>query len=334
MDYARFNYIAQPEDGIKNFFPKIGEYDDWAIKYGYKPIPNIDLPEEAEPILNEWILEKAGNPVYRYGRQRRDPIDPTAQTEDIGDDSMEASELGIANLKRIALKLMEWGTEPGENYDDLQELYNNVVGQYNRYMGHVTSNVGGVYEYYKTSDEDGAVYTHVDEEKQARAIAFLNKQLFATPEWLIDPAILSRIEEEGIVDRIKALQTRTFSRLLDGKRVKRILENEALNGANAYTAVEMMTDLRRSVFSELRSGKEIDTYRRNLQKNFVEELGNLLNTDNDDLRSTDIPSIAKGNLTLLKVEINRGIGRQSNTSSRFHLQYLSDRIDQLLNPKG
>jgi hypothetical protein len=201
-------------------------------------------------------------------------------------------------------------------------------------MGHVTSNVGGVYEYYKTSDEDGAVYTHVDEEKQARAIAFLNKQLFATPEWLIDPAILSRIEEEGIVDRIKALQTRTFSRLLDGKRVKRILENEALNGANAYTAVEMMTDLRRSVFSELRSGKEIDTYRRNLQKNFVEELGNLLNTDNDDLRSTDIPSIAKGNLTLLKVEINRGIGRQSNTSSRFHLQYLSDRIDQLLNPKG
>ncbi|GAB3327095.1 zinc-dependent metalloprotease [Marivirga atlantica] len=334
MDYARFNYIAQPEDGIKNFFPKIGEYDDWAIKYGYKPIPNIDLPEEEEPILNEWILEKAGNPVYRYGRQRRDPIDPTAQTEDIGDDSMEASELGIANLKRIALKLMEWGTEPGENYDDLQELYNNVVGQYNRYMGHVTSNVGGVYEYYKTSDEDGAVYTHVDEEKQARAIAFLNKQLFATPEWLIDPAILSRIEEEGIVDRIKALQTRTFSRLLDGKRVKRILENEALNGANAYTAVEMMTDLRRSVFSELRSGKEIDTYRRNLQKNFVEELGNLLNTDNDDLRSTDIPSIAKGNLTLLKVEINRGIGRQSNTSSRFHLQYLSDRIDQLLNPKG
>ncbi|MFT4741120.1 MAG: hypothetical protein ACI9L9_001912, partial [Marivirga sp.] len=151
MDYARFNYVAQPGDGVTNYFPKIGEYDDWSIQYGYRAIANVETAEDEEAILNEWITEKAGNPQYRFGRQRGGPVDPSAQTEDIGDDSMESSELGIENLKRITNKLLDWGTETGENYDDLQELYNNVVGQYNRYMGHVTANVGGIYEFYKTS---------------------------------------------------------------------------------------------------------------------------------------------------------------------------------------
>jgi len=334
MDYARFNYVAQPGDGVKNFFPKVGEYDDWSIKYGYKPIPNTPTAESAEATLNEWILEKADNPLYRFGRQRGLPVDPSAQTEDIGDDSMIASELGIENLRRIAKKLMDWGTEPGENYDDLQELYNNVVGQYNRYMGHVTANVGGIYEFYKTSDENGAVYTHASVDKQKRAIAFLNKQLFQTPEWLIDPQILTRIEEDGIVDRVKALQTRTLSRLLSGSRVKRLLENEALNETDAYAATEMMQDLRDGIFAELRTGRKIDTYRRNLQKAFVEQLSDLVNTTNKDVLTTDIPSLARGNLALLQVEIRRGLSRQGDTMSRFHLQYLQERIDQVLNPKG
>ncbi len=334
MDYARFNYVAQPGDGVENFFPKVGEYDDWAIKYGYKPIPNTTTADAAEPTLNDWIIEKAGDPLFRFGRQRGRPVDPSAQTEDIGDDSMLASELGIKNLKRIAKKLMEWGTEPGENYDELQELYNNVVGQYNRYMGHVTANVGGIYEFYKTADEDGAVYTHASEDKQKRAIAFLNKQLFETPDWLIDPQILTRIEEDGIVDRVKALQTRTLSNLLSGSRVKRILENEALNEEEAYTSTEMMQDLRNGIFAELRTGSSIDTYRRNLQKTFVEQLGELINTDDKDIKTTDIPSLALGNLVLLKAEVNRGLGRQTNTMSRFHLQYLSERIDQILNPNS
>ncbi|GAA5031966.1 glutaminyl-tRNA synthetase [Marivirga lumbricoides] len=334
MDYARFNYVAQPGDGVTNFFPKVGEYDDWAIKYGYKPIANVSKPSDEEDTLNEWILEKAGNPLYRYGRQRGNPTDPSAQTEDIGDDSMLASELGIANLKRITDKLLVWGVEEGKNYDELQELYNNVVGQFNRYMGHVTANVGGIYEFYKTSDQEGAVYIHTELDKQKRAIKFLNEQLFATPEWIIQPAILTRIEEEGIVDRIKALQTRTLSNLISKDRVKRILENEALNGKDAYSATTMMDDLRTGIFSELRSGAKIDTYRRNVQKTFVEHLGGLVNSEDKDIRTTDIPSLSRGNLVALRAEINRGIARQSDQMSRYHLQDLVSRIDQILNPNG
>lgn len=334
MDYARFNYVAQPEDGVENFFPMVGEYDKWAIEYGYRAIPNIATAEEEESILNGWILERAGDPVYRYGRQQRGVVDHTAQTEDIGDDSMIASELGIRNLKRIAEKLIEWSSEEGENYDELSELYGNVIGQYNRYMGHVTGNVGGISEYYKTSDQEGAIYTHASLDKQERAIAFLNEQLFETPEWLIDSEILGRIESAGIIDRIKALQTRTLSSLFSADRVKRVLENEALNGNDAYKATQMMSDLRTGIFSELRTGRSIDTYRRNLQKAFVEQLGSLVNIEDKDIRTTDIPSLSRGNLVTLRAEINRGLARQSDQMSRYHLQDLVSRIDQILDPRG
>ncbi|WMN12465.1 zinc-dependent metalloprotease [Marivirga salinae] len=334
MDYARFNYVAQPEDNVENFFPMVGEYDKWAIEYGYRAIPNIDTAEEEESILNGWILEKADDPAYRYGRQQRGVVDHTAQTEDIGDDSMIASALGIKNLKRIADRLIEWSSEEGENYDELSELYGNVIGQYNRYMGHVTGNVGGISEYFKTSDQEGAIYTHASKDKQTRAIAFLNEQLFETPEWLIDAEILSRIESDGITDRIKALQTRTLNSLFSADRVKRVLENEALNGNDAYKATQMMSDLRTGIFSELRTGKSIDTYRRNLQKAYVEKLGELVKTEDEDIRTTDIPSLSRGNLVALRAEINRGLARQSDQMSRYHLQDLVSRIDQILDPRG
>lgn len=330
MDYARFNYIAQPEDGITNFYPKIGPYDDWAIWYGYRPLANVTSPDEEEDTLNEWILEKSDNPLYRYGRQRRNPVDPTAQTEDLGDDSMIASELGIRNLKRIMDNLEEWAIQPGKDFDDLGELYANVVGQYNRYMGHVTSNVGGIYEYFKTGDENEAIYTHVEADKQSRAISFLNEQLFATPSWLIDTSILGKTQESGIVDRIKSVQTRSLGRLIASDRIKRVLENEALNGREAYSANKMMTDLRSGIFSEVRSGRSIDTYRRNLQKTFVEGLGALVNTEDEDVRTTDIPSLARGHLKILRGQLASAAIRQRDTMSKYHMQDLTARIDEVL----
>ncbi len=243
---------------------------------------------------------------------------------------MIASELGIRNLKRIREQLMEWSTAPGEDYDNLEELYRNILSQYNRYMGHVTTNVGGVYEYYKTADQDGAVYIHATKDKQKRAVAFLNEQLFSTPDWLVDEEILSRIQEDGILDQVKSIQTRYLNRLLDGDRVKRVIENEALNGSDAYRSVDMMNDLRRGIFSELRSGRAIDPYRRNLQKAFVVKLGELVETEDEDLSTTDIPSLAYGNLLELKGQIRGGLGRQSDTISRYHLQDLQYRIDKIL----
>ena len=333
MDYARFNYVAQPEDGVTNFLPRLGEYDDWSIWYGYRPIPNISSPDQEEATLKAWVKEKGGDPLYRYGRQRGLPLDPSAQTEDIGDDSMLASELGIKNLKRIQPELMAWATEEGKNYEDLQELYGQVVGQFNRYMGHVTANVGGVYEYYKTADQEGLVYTHAPLDKQKRAVAFLNEHLFQTPSWLIDPAILGRIESEGMVDRMKSLQVNTLGRLLHEDRLKRVIENETINGSEAYRSLDLMNDLRRGIYSELRTGRPIDTYRRNLQKAMVENLGGLVNTESTDLRTTDMPSLARGQLVALKGEINGAVARQTDTMSRYHLQDMAQRIDQLLEPR-
>lgn len=329
MDYARFNYIAQPGDGVTNFYPQIGEYDEWAIEYGYRMIPDVETPDDEEAQLNEWILEKAGKPEFRYGRQRGLPLDHTAQTEDLGDDSMNASKLGIANLKRIRAKLLEWGTEDGKNYDDLRELYNNVFGQYNRYMGHVLSNVGGVTELFKTSDEDGAIYEYASKDKQSRAVKFLNDQLFTTPDWLIDGDILGRIEPGGNVNRVRTSQTRTLNRLMLNDRLIRMIENEALNGRDAYTVSTLFYDLRRGIWSELRTGRTIDTYRRNLQKSHIDRMADLLDSESDQFANSDIPSIARANLNTLKTEIRSGLSRQSGVS-RDHLRDCLERIDQAL----
>ena len=331
MDYARFNYVAQPEDGITNFFPRIGEYDLWVTQYGYKAIPNVSDPNDEEETLNSWILEKADDPVYRFGRQRFIPVDPTSQTEDIGHDAMIASELGIKNLKRILDKLMEWSTEDGKNYDDLEELYANVVRQFNRYNGHVVSNVGGVYEYFKTSDQDGAIYTHVEKEKQQRAVKFLNEQLFATPDWLVDAEILGRIQQDGLVDDMRGLQVRILGRLTREDMMMRMIENEALNGSDAYTITNLFSDLRRGIWGELYNGRRIDTYRRNLQKEHIDRLGELMNLEDDDYANSDIPSIAMATLSRLERDVRNA--RQSDATSRFHLQDIQKRIDAILNPK-
>ncbi|MEP1034691.1 zinc-dependent metalloprotease [Ekhidna sp.] len=331
MDYARFNYVAQPEDGITNFFPRIGEYDLWVTQYGYQPIANVSSPDDEEDILNTWIKEKSDELIYRYGQANG--VDPTSQTEDIGHDAMIASELGIRNLKRITDRLMEWTTEDGKNYDNLEELYGNVVNQFNRYNGHVVTNVGGVYQYFKTSDQDGAVYTHVEKDKQQRAVKFLNEQLFATPNWLVDAEILSRIQQDGLVDRMRGIQVRILNRLTREEMLMRMIENEALNGNEAYTITSLFTDMRQGIWSELYNGRTIDTYRRNLQKEHVDRLGELMNLDNDEFSNSDIPSIARATLSRLERDVRSGLARQNNATSRFHLQDIQKRIDAILNPK-
>lgn len=196
MDYARFNYIAQPEDEGVSLMPDVGPYDKYAIMWGYRPIPEASTPEEEQPILDKWILDKKGDPVYRYGRQGNS-YDPTAQSEDLGDNAMLASTYGIKNLQRIMPNLMEWTAEeskPYKDYSDLSEMYGQVIGQFNRYMGHVRTNVGGVTEIYKSVGQDEAVYTHTSKETQKSAVDFLNKQLFATPSWLMDENIIAVLE--------------------------------------------------------------------------------------------------------------------------------------------
>ncbi|RMB62924.1 DUF5117 domain-containing protein [Dokdonia sinensis] len=342
MDYARFNYVAQPGDGDVALMPNIGIYDKYAIKWGYRPIPDKSAVDEKKT-LDSWILEHAGDPMYRFGRQQFGVIDPSSQTEDLGDDAILASAYGIKNLKRIVPNLTEWTAEDGQNYDELDKMYGQVLSQYNRYMGHVTANIGGVYEMYKTYDQDGAVYTHVNSAKQKEAMQFLHDQLFETPEWLLDNSIFDKIESAGSVERIRRFQTRTLNNILDFGRMGRIIENEAKNGATAYPLLEMMEDLRDGLFSELQRGSTIDVYRRNLQRAYVERLEHLMTEEQEgsnrfgsrtdvDVSQSDIRPIVRAELKLLKGALQRGQNRTRDRMTKFHISDLIERVDMILEP--
>ena len=348
MDYARFNYIAQPGDGDVSLMPDIGPYDIHAVRWGYRPIPSVENAEDEKPILDQWIRDKEDDPMYRFGRQQFGVVDPSSQTEDLGDDAIKASAYGIANLKRIVPKLIEWTAEDGKNYDDLETLYGQVYSQFNRYMGHVTSNIGGVYEHYKTYDQDGAVYTHVTKDHQQNCLSFLHQELFQTPTWLLEEDILNKIDFASAVDRMRRTQTRIISSILDFGRLARMIENEALHGARAYTLVNMMNDLQNGLWSELAKGNKINTYRRNLQRAYIERLSYLMTESQTPatgwartygnqtrvlVSQSDIRSVARGQLNKLKKDIEKGVKRVSDTNTKYHLRDAIARIDTILDKK-
>lgn len=350
MDYARFNYVAQPGDEGVALMPEIGIYDKYSIAWGYKPILEAKTAEDEKPILDSWILQHAGDPMYRFGRQQSGGvIDPSSQTEDLGDDAVKASNYGIANLKRIIPNLIEWTAEDGKNYDDLETMYGQVVGQFARYMGHVTANIGGVYEYYKTYDQEGAVYTHVDKNRQKESLDFLQKELFTTPTWMLDDNIFNKYESAGQVERVRGLQTRTLNDILDFGRMARMLENETVNGREAYPLLTMMQDLRKGLFSELNAGRSIDIYRRNLQRAYIERLEYIMKNEQGNVPAefrrfisrtsvnvsqSDIRAVVRAELKALQSSVRNAIGRTGDTMSRIHLQDALERIDAILNPKS
>lgn len=348
MDYARFNYVAQPEDKGVYLMPKIGEYDKHAVNWGYRYIPNVSTPDEEKAILNKWITDRANNPMYFYGRQTGNPIDPRAQTEDLGNNAMKASTYGVANLKRIIPNLISWTAENGKDYTDLQELYGQVLGQWGRYNGHVKSNIGGVYETFKSYEQEGNVFAPVPKTIQKEAMAYLQKETFSTPSWMLDQNILKKIEHAGMVDRVRSSQTNTLNQLLDPSRIARLIEAEAALGNQTYTPIELFADLRSGLWSELAGGRTIDTYRRNLQRAHIERLEYLMKEEPAplpaafrafvgstpiDVSQSDIRPIARAELRALRTQIGAAVGRTSDTMSKYHLEDCIQRINAILDPK-
>ena len=344
MDYARFNYVAQPGDeGVALMpsqwnTPNVGVYDIYSVKWGYKPILDVSVEEE-KSILKSWMMEKANDLKYRFGSAG---IDPSSQTEDLGDDAVKASEYGIANLKRIMPKLMEWTTKDGETYNELGYMYGQVLGQFGRYMGHVSNNIGGIYQYYKTSDQDGAVYTHVKKSRQQNCMNFLHNQLFETPKWMINKEILNKIEFAGITNRIRSTQSRTLNSLLDFGKMARLIENEAINGKNAYSLIEMMTDLRKGIFNEVYKNKTIDVYRRNLQLAYLDRISYLMSNEQGSTPSwarnyvtsvkvsqSDIRTVAANQLIELRKDLKKHKNK-SDKMTKMHLEMVQNKISSIL----
>jgi hypothetical protein len=346
MDYARFNYVAQPGDEGVALMPNIGVYDKYSISWGYRPILGKTAKQE-KPILDSWILKHAGDPMYRFGHQQVvNVVDPSSQTEDLGDDAIKASEYGIKNLKRILPRLQEWTNEKGQDYTELNTMYGQVLSQFNRYMGHVGSNIGGVYENSKTTDQAGVVYTYVDKNHQRNAFKFINKQLFTTPTWMLDKNIFSKTQFSGHADRIMGMQTGALRKILKKGRLTRMIENQTLNGAKAYTILTLMGDVRRGVWSELYAKKSVDVYRRNLQRAHIDQLGSLMKAKNQraakgsyfkatgfNASLSDVKPIVRGELNRIKRDTKRAIATAPNTITRYHLQDIVERIDTILDPK-
>jgi hypothetical protein len=304
------------------------------------------MQEQKKSTLDAWILEHAGDPMYRFGHQQAGGVvDPSSQTEDLGDDAVKASEYGIANLKRIVPNLIEWTSEKGENYDNLEAMYGQVVSQFNRYMGHVSSNIGGVYENYKTSDQEGAVYTYVSKEHQENCLNFVQENLFETPYWMIDKDIISRTQYSGISETIRRSQVRTLNNILNPGRMTRMAENQALNGSSAYYLEDMMEDLRTGVFSEVKSGDQTDSYRRNLQRAYIERMDYILNDAIDVLRGpsssyvkttfvklneSEVIPMVKGELMTLQKDLTKAAKRSKSNTEKYHYEDLSNRITNIL----
>lgn len=350
MDYARFNYVAQPEDNISEvgLFPRIGDYDKWAIEWGYKWLPQFKTAQDEVAYLNKWTMEKLKNKRLWFGTET-DPDDPRGQNEDLGDDAMKASAYGIKNLKRIVVKLPEWSKEANKDYTGLSGLYGQLTGQFQRYMGHVAKNIGGIQTTPKMQEEAGMVVEFTPKTKQKEAMAFLQAQLFKTPTWLVQEKI-NGLTGANPMTTILGIQNSVLSRLLSNSTFNKLFRYEASGEKNVYSAAEMVTDLRKGIWSELATRKPIDIYRRNLQKAFVEQLiGNLtaetpsptaassgrggFSFSSNYSKTTDAISVAKAQLRILQSEIRAALPAYKDATSRAHLQDVNDRINDALDKK-
>ncbi|WP_069130384.1 zinc-dependent metalloprotease [Rhodohalobacter halophilus] len=331
MDYARQNYIAQPGDGVERFIRKIGPYDKYSVNWGYRVIPDAETPEDEIPTLNQWILDKADDPMYRFGQSTG--YDPSAQTETLSDDPVQASTYGMMNLQRVTPNLVAWTSRPGQGYDDLQEIYGELVGQWNRYVGHVITNIGGVYMERIASDQNGNVYRPVDKDYQKKAMQFMVDYAFTTPDWLLDENILRNIEHAGAVERIQSLQARHLRSVMNSSRMMRLIEDETFRGNDAYGITEMLEDVRKGVWSELSSNSSIDVYRRNLQRTYLNSVKSLMESEDSDVDGSDIKPLLREELRTLKTEVDRAVNRTVDRRTVVHLQDVQNRIENILDPK-
>jgi len=335
MDYSRFNYVAQPEDNIplEDLIPKIGPYDKWATMWGYKPIPGARTAEEEKKTLDEWAREQDTKPYLRFSTADSRGSDPGENTEAVGDaDAIVATGLGIKNLKRVADMLLPATSHPGEPYDDLEELYGRMLGQWATELNHVAGLVGGFNSQQKHAGQEGVRFTIVPKERQAAAVRFLNENAFATPSWAVRPEILRRIEVVGALARVNAAQERVLNSLLNNTRFDRLVEQEALDGVASYKPADFLFDVRKGIWSELDAGPvRIDVYRRNLQNSYLDLLSAKLNgrpAVTDDYRA-----LIRAELRDLNTAITTAQARATDRQTRAHLADAKDQIAKALDPK-
>jgi hypothetical protein len=350
MDYSRFNYVAQPEDNIpvSEIIPRIGPYDKWAIMWGYKPIASARNPEQERTTLDQWARVQDTVPWYRFSANNDFGAFGT-QSEAVGDaDPVKSTALGFKNLARVVNYISGATTHSGDDNSDLKEIYDRTVGQWGTEANHVATMIGGGTVQYKSGSQSGPVYEALPRARQVEAMRFLNDNVFATPHFLIRPELASRIEAGGMITRINGAQTRVLGTMLDDGRLNRLLEGEAVatDKASVYTLSAMLDDLRRGVWSEIYAGRSIDAFRRELQMDYLTQIGNKLNPPpvNPQLEaqlrqfgiirtpaSDDAKSELRGTLVTLRNDLRNARG--GDRATQLHVAGAIRRIDEILDPK-
>ncbi|MBA6154143.1 zinc-dependent metalloprotease [Gelidibacter maritimus] len=338
MDYARYNYIAQPGDENIRFVRQIGPYDHYVTNWGYRWIPGATTEGET-PTLDQWVMDKADDPRYKYGKQSS-RFDPSSQTEDIGNNSIKASTYGLKNLKYVAEHLPEWTSDITNDYDDLRELQGELLSVWNRYMGHVTTHIGGVYEDTKKPNQGGVIYTPASKADQKAAMAWLQENTFSTPTWMVNFKILRNIDHAGYTETFRNAQARHLNSILDFEVLGRLIDGTAISKDN-YSALEMLQDLRKGIWKELNSNQAVDVYRRNLQRAYIDRMAYLMTDELKpgrgvkayNVNQSDVRALVRGELNTLKTQLNSRKNTAANTETKYHYQDAVKRIDLILDPK-
>jgi hypothetical protein len=335
MDYSRFNYVAQPEDHVDpaDLVPRIGPYDKWATMWGYKPIAGATSPDEERKTLDEWARAQDATPWLRFSTVDSAGSDPGELTEAVGDaDAVKSTAMGLKNLERVAGMLLTATTRPGEPYDDLEEVYGRLLGQWVLEMNHVAAMIGGVSSQQKVSSQDGPRFVPLPRARQREAVQFLGAHAFTTPMFVVRPEILRRIEPTGTLERIRTSQLRVLSNVFAESRVGRLVEQEAVDGSSAYTPTEFFGDVRRAVWSELdATAVKVDPYRRSLQRAYLDVMNDKIN---GRLASgSESRPLARSELRALDTSARTALLRATDRATRAHLQDVRDQIGRILDPK-
>jgi hypothetical protein len=335
MDYARFNYVAQPEDSMDQscLMPRIGVYDEWAIEWGYRLFPKYPTPESEAGWLNNWIIDKNKDLRLRFLSERT-ASDPRSQTEDLGNDAIRSSTYGIKNLQYIIPRLTKWTAVPNDGYEHLNEIYLSVRDQYLRYVNHVVCNIGGIYQDLHPIEQPGPIYSPVPKEHQYRALLFLKEQVFKAPLWLVDTSNLNKIGRIPIGE-IEEIDEKIMLTLLDVRKIINIFSRtESAFGENNITLDYYLSFLKTNIWSELYTHRAINPYRQCLQKLYLREILNAYNFSKADIAfslpmagiskisSSQISSLLYGHILQLESEIKVGLGFQKDRNTIAHLKYL------------
>lgn len=331
MDYARFNYVAQPQDsvGFEGLIGRIGPYDVWAIEWGYRWFPQTRNSEEEQPILNKWIVDKLKQNRFWFGSEFSSN-DPRVQSEDVGDNAMKAGEYGIRNLQRVVPNLVHWTFQKNEGYRNLNTMYSGVIEQYNYYLNHVLTYIGGMYETNKTMDQPGAVYQPVSELSQLEAMNFLSRHVFSEPKWLLDSAIIARLGQMPM-QRVSNTQETIINSMTSSNTLIRLVEAENSFPGKSYPVMHYLEDLDNQIWMELRTNDTIPIYRRNLQRMYVGRLIDLINNAQRlDRYSGDVTALVTQRLEELEEKLRRAIPKTKEVMTKYHLKYLHGKVAEVL----